>query len=176
MGQQLPKIEESSKFNFLTSIWIVPIIALIIAGWLAYQNYSQRGPVIKIIFPQNEGLIAGQSVVKFRKVTVGKVIDIGIKEDLKQGVVVTVRMNKGAKPYLTEKAKFWIVKPEVGLRGIRGLDTLISGTYIDVYSEEGGTFREEHIGYTQPYHDSSGGKYFHLRSLDGDNISVESNR
>ena len=172
MGQKLPKIEESSKFNFLTSIWIVPIIALIIAGWLAYQNYAQRGPVIKIIFPQNEGLIAGQSVVKFRKVTVGKVIDIGIKDDLKQGVVVTVRMNKGAEPYLTEKAKFWIVKPEVGLAGVSGLDTLISGTYIDVYSEEGGTFREEHIGLLHPYRNYAGGEYFHLSSFSGNNVVV----
>ncbi len=171
MSQQIPQIEESSKFNLITSIWIVPFIALIIAGWLAYQYFSELGPEIKIIFPKNEGLVAGQSQVKFRNVPVGKVTKIHITEDA-HGVVVVVRINKEAEGYMTEQAKFWIVKPEVGISGVSGLDTLISGTYIDVYSESGGTFKEEHIGLTQPYRNISGGEYIHLTSLNGDNVAV----
>ena len=171
MSKQIPQIEESSKFNLITSIWIVPFIALIIAGWLAYQYFSELGPEIRIIFPKNEGLIAGQSQVKFRNVPVGKVTKILITED-NQGVVVVVRMIKDAELYMTEHAKFWIVKPEVGISGVSGLDTLISGTYIDVFSEEGGTFKEEHIGLSQPYRNISGGEYFHLTSLNGDNVAV----
>jgi len=171
MSHQLPQIEESSKFNLITSIWIVPFIALIIAGWLAYQYFSELGPEIKIIFPKNEGLVAGQSQVKFRNVPVGKVTNIQITEDT-QGVVVVVRMNKEAEGYMTEHAKFWIVKPEVGISGVSGLDTLISGTYIDVFSEPGGTFKEEHIGLSQPYRNISGGDYFHLTSLNGGDVTL----
>ena len=171
MAQQIPQIEESSKFNLLTSIWIVPFIALIIAGWLAYQYFADLGPEVRIVFPKNEGLIAGQSQVKFRNVPVGKVTKILITEDTK-GVVVVVRMIKDAEPYMTERAKFWIVKPEVGLSGVSGLDTLISGTYIDVFSEKGGTYKKEHIGLTQPYRNIRGGDYFHLSSLNGDNVVV----
>jgi len=172
MSTKIPKIEESNKFNLLTSIWIVPFIAMIIAGWLAYQYFEDLGPEIEIIFPKNEGLIAGQSVVKFKNVPIGKVTKIYITEDI-DGVVVVVRMNsKAAKPYMTEYAKFWIVKPEVGFSGISGLDTLLSGTYIDVYSKKGGTFRERHTGLSQPYQDSSTGEYFHLRSQEGKNLSV----
>ncbi|MEN8727343.1 MAG: MlaD family protein [Sulfurovum sp.] len=171
MSKQIPQIEESSNFNLITSIWIVPFIALIIAGWLAYQYFSELGPEIKIIFPKNEGLVAGQSQVKFRNVPVGKVTKILITEDT-QGVVVVVRMIKEAEDYMTEHAKFWIVKPEVGISGVSGLDTLISGTYIDVFSETGGTYKEKHIGLTQPYRNISGGEYFHLTSLNGDNVAV----
>jgi len=172
MATQLPKVEESKRFNFFTSIWMVPFIALVIAGWLAYQYFNDLGPEIEIIFPKNEGLIAGQSVVKFKNVPIGKVTKIYITEDT-EGVIVRVRMNsKAAKPYMTEKARFWIVKPEVGFSGVSGLDTLLSGTYIDVYSELGGTFRERHIGLSQSYQDTSKGKYFHLTSEDGKNISV----
>ncbi len=172
MSTNLPKVEESNTFNFFTSIWIVPFIALMIAGWLAYQYFDDLGPEIEIIFPKNEGLVAGQSVVKFKNVPIGKVTKIYITEDT-DGVIVRVRMNsKASKPYMTEKARFWIVKPEVGFSGISGLDTLLSGTYIDVYSEPGGTFRKRHIGLEQPYQDTSKGKYFHLRSEDGKNISV----
>lgn len=171
MSHHQPQIEESSRFNLITSIWIVPFIAVIIAGWLAFQYFSELGPEIKIIFPKNEGLVAGQSQVKFRNVPVGKVTNIHITED-NQGVVVVVRMNKEAEGYMTEHAKFWIVKPEVGVTGVSGLDTLISGTYIDVFSEAGGTFKEVHIGLSQPYRNISGGDYFHLTSVTGDNVSV----
>jgi len=173
MSTEIPEIEESNKFNFITSIWIVPFIALVIAGWLGYKHFAERGPEIKIIFPQNEGLVAGQSVVKFRNVPVGKVTKIYADAET-EGVVVLVRMNnKESKPYLTEHAKFWIVKPEVGLSGISGLDTLISGTYINAYSKAGGeNFKENFIGLTQPYRDSMEGEYFHLVSSTGENTSV----
>jgi len=172
MATNLPKVEESNRFNLFTSIWIVPFIALMIAGWLAYQYFDDLGPEIEIIFPKNEGLVEGQSVVKFKNVPIGKVTKIYITQDI-EGVIVRVRMNsKTSKPYMTEKARFWIVKPEVGFSGVSGLDTLLSGTYIDVYSELGGTFRERHVGLSQPYQDTSKGKYFHLTSEDGKNISV----
>ena len=173
MSTQIPEIEESSKFNLITSIWIVPIIALIIAGWLGYKHFAERGPEIKIIFPKNEGLVAGQSLVKFRNVPAGKVTDIYAEEGT-DGVIVVVRMNnRKAKPYLTEHAKFWIVKPEVGLSGVSGLDTLLSGTYINVYSKTGGKeFKKKYIGLTQPYRDTMEGEYFHLVSANGDNTSV----
>ncbi|MHB0994103.1 MAG: hypothetical protein ACYC04_07070 [Sulfurovum sp.] len=61
MSEQTPLIEESSRFNLLTSIWIVPFVALMVAGWLAFQYFSERGEEIRIIFPKNEGLNAGQS-------------------------------------------------------------------------------------------------------------------
>ncbi|MEA3433762.1 MAG: MlaD family protein, partial [Campylobacterota bacterium] len=173
MSKEIPEIEESSKFNVITSIWIVPFIALIIAGWLGYQHFAKRGPEIKIAFPQNEGLVAGQSMVKFRNVPVGKVTKIYADEET-DGVTVVVRMNTvKSKPYLTEHAKFWIVKPEVGLSGVSGLDTLISGTYINVYSRAGGKkFKEKYIGLTQPYRDSIEGEYFHLSSSNGENVAV----
>ena len=173
MAQQIPEITESTKFNFITSIWIVPFIALIIAGWLAYQYFAERGPEIEIIFPVNEGLVAGQSVVKFRNVPVGKVTKIHVSPDT-DGIVVTVRMNSNrSKPFLTENARFWIVKPEVGLGGISGLDTLISGTYINIYSKAGGKKpMREFIGLSQPYRDTMEGEYFHLLSANGNDVSV----
>ena len=167
MAKQIPKVEESTKFNFITSIWIVPFIALVIAGWLAYQYFSGRGPEIEIIFPKNEGLVAGKSVVKFKNVPVGKVTKIYLKDGV-EGVVVSVRMNsKATIPYLTEYAKFWIVKPEVGISGVSGLDTLLSGTYIDVYSKKGGTYKKDFIGLIHPYRDDSRGQYFVLNILEG---------
>ncbi|BAF71945.1 intermembrane transport protein PqiB [Sulfurovum sp. NBC37-1] len=167
MPEQLPQVEESTKFNFFTSIWIVPFIALIIAGWLAYQYYSELGPEIKIIFPNNEGLKAGQSQIKYKDVPVGTVRKITLQED-GNGVVVIARMDKVAEPYLNDSAKFWIVKPELGVSGISGLDTLISGNYIGIASKKGGILKKNFVGMEHAYRSDKNGEYFVLRTPRGD--------
>lgn len=169
MSTQIPTIEESNKFNLVTSIWIVPFIALFIAGWLAYQYYSELGPEIKIIFPQNEGLQAGQSVIKYKNVIIGKVTKLELEND-GSNVAVYARMDKSAKPFLNEFTKFWIVKPEVGIGGITGLDTLISGTYIDTSSETGGEFRTTFTGMSNYNTMNMEGEYFHLNASTAYNI------
>ena len=164
MSTEIPEVEESTKFNFITSIWIVPFIALLIAGWLAYQYYSELGPQIRIIFPTNEGLKAGQSQIKYKEVPIGVVEKITLEEN-GHGVVVTARMDNSAKPYLNEETKFWIVKPELGLSGVRGLDTLISGTYIGIHSEKGGEFKDTFIGTDHSFlNNLGGGKYYVLKT------------
>ena len=167
MAEQLPQVEESTKFNFFTSIWIVPFIALIIAGWLAYQYYSELGPEIRIVFPNNQGLKAGQSQIKYKDVPVGTVTKITLQED-GEGVVVIARMDKVAEPYLNEDTKFWIVKPELGISGVSGLDTLISGNYIGITGRKGGKFQKRFIGLDHAYRSEMKGEYYVLRSPRGD--------
>jgi paraquat-inducible protein B len=168
MSEQIPEVEESTKFNFITSIWIVPFIALIIAGWLAYQYYAELGPQIKIIFPTNEGLKAGQSQIKYKDVPIGIVEKITLEEN-GHGVVVIARMDNAAKPFLNENSKFWIVKPEFSLSGVSGLDTLVSGNYIGVFGKKGGEFRDEFIGLDHSFRNNlGGGKYYVLKTPRGD--------
>jgi len=164
MSKNLPKIEESTKFNFFTSIWIVPFIALIIAGWLAYQYYSDLGPKITINFEKNEGLVAGQSHIKYKDVSIGLVEKITLQKD-GDGVVVTARMEKEAVPYLNKSSKFWIVKPEFGISGVSGLDTLFSGTYIGLYAQKDDEVIDEFVGLSQPFHkDALHGEYILLKT------------
>ncbi len=165
MSKQIPKIEESNQFNFFTSIWIVPFIALIIAGWLAYQYFSQLGPEIRIVFPKNEGLQAGQSQIKYRDVPVGTVKKIELQED-GEGIVVIARMDKTIAPFLNASTKLWIVKPEVGIGGVSGLDTLISGTYINMYAEKSDTRLDTFVGQEHAYRDDTAGSYFVLNTPD----------
>jgi len=167
MPEHLPQIEESTKFNFFTSIWIVPFIALIIAGWLAYQYYSELGPEIRIIFPSNQGLKAGQSQIKYKDVPVGMVTKITLQEK-GDGVVVIARMEKVAEPYLNHDTKFWIVKPELGISGVSGLDTLISGNYIGIRGKKGGTFQKTFVGLDHTFRSEKNGEYYVLRSQKGD--------
>jgi len=169
MSPKIPKLEESSNFNLLTSIWIVPFIALIIAGWLAYQYFSELGPEIKIIFPENEGLNAGQSQIKYRNVPVGTVSKIVLQKK-GEGVTVIARMDKSVIPYLNESTEFWIVKPEVGITGVSGLETLISGTYINMDAVKGGKRTDTFHGVKEASRLKEEGKYFQLTAPTAYNI------
>ena len=166
MPREIPQVEESTKFNFMTSIWIVPFIALLIAGWLAYQYFSELGPEIRIVFPNNEGLKAGQSHIRYKDVPIGVVTKIELNKE-GEGVVVIARMDKMASPYLNENSKFWIVKPEVGVSGVSGLDTLLSGTYINMFTEKGIVEKEKFVGLAQTYRNIGDGEYFILNTHSG---------
>ena len=172
MSKQIPTIKESNRFNFFTSIWIVPFIALIIASWLAYQYFSELGPEIRIVFSKNEGLKAGQSQIKYRNVPIGTIKKIELQED-GEGIIVIARMDKTVASFLNKSSKFWIVKPEVGIGGVSGLDTLITGTYINMFAEKGNTPIDSFVGQTHAYRDDTRGEYFVLNTPMGNsNVKV----
>ena len=171
-----PKVRESkSGFQLLTTIWLVPLLALIIALWLASQYYAKIGPTIKISFKSNAGLIANQSQIKLRDVTVGMVTQISLAED-GNGVVVKAQMNKEVASYLNHKAKLWIVHPDVGSHGVSGLDTLLSGSYIELHGVKEEYTQKRFIGLENPYIDSEAkGKYYLLSAPASYNVSEGSN-
>ena len=130
-------------------VWIVPLLALIVGGWMIYKYYSSMGPLISITFKNSGGLEPKQSYVKFREVKVGVVEKIEILKD-KEGVIVYARMNKDVEPFLNENAKFWIVKPQIGLGKVQGLDALMSGAYIQMQSRLGSQERRFFVGLEEP--------------------------
>ena len=114
----------------ISPIWLIPLLALGLAGWLAWSTYSSQGSTIKISFDSGEGLTAGKTKVKFKDVDIGTVERVKIRDDLR--IVATARMAPDADPYLTSGSRFWVVKPRVGTGGVSGLGTLVSGAYIAI--------------------------------------------
>jgi paraquat-inducible protein B len=115
----------------LSLIWAIPIVSALIGGWLAWRTLHERGPLITITFERASGLTAGQSHVRHKDVDMGLVERIALSPDL-QHVVVTVRMNREAEPLLTDNAQFWIVRPRFFAGAVSGLETLFSGSYIEL--------------------------------------------
>ena len=170
-----PKVKESKGVQILTTIWLVPILAMIIALWLAFQYYSKIGPTIAISFKSNAGLIANQSQIKLRDVTIGMVTKISLSGD-GTGVIVQARMNKEVANYLNPKAKLWIVHPDVGSHGVSGLDTLLSGSYIKLHGIKEEESQYRFVGLENPYIDTDAqGKYYLLSAPESYNISDGSN-
>ncbi|HSQ86948.1 MAG TPA: MlaD family protein [Desulfobacterales bacterium] len=113
----------------ISIVWIVPLVALFIGGWLAYKAITEKGPTITITFQSAEGLEAGKTKIKFKDVEVGQVEEIHLSEDLSQ-VIVTAQLTRDAKDYLSENTRFWVVRARVVGSGVSGLGTLFSGAYI----------------------------------------------
>jgi len=124
----LPTAEVHNR-PVLSIIWVVPIIALLIGGWLAYQAWLEQGPTIEITFESAEGLETNKTQIKYKDVAIGEVTGIDLNEDL-SAVVVTAEMHKSMDPYLTDAARFWIVRARVAAGEVTGLGTLFTGAYI----------------------------------------------
>ena len=62
-----------------------------------------------------------------------------------------IRMNREAEPLLTEGAQFWVVRPRFFAGSISGLQTLFSGSYIDLLpAAEGGAAKRAFVGLQNP--------------------------
>jgi len=127
-------------------IWMIPLLALIVGGWLLYSYYSKVGPLITITFKSSGGLEPKVSAIKFRDVKVGIVEKVKILKK-SDGVKVYVRVHKDIEPFLNNSTKFWIVKPEIGLGKIKGLDALVSGSYIQMHAKIGDELKKKYKGY-----------------------------
>lgn len=127
----LPLVPARRTFLERASIvWAIPILALIIAMGIAWQSYVDRGPLIAIKFENGEGVKAQQTELRFRDVTVGLVERVAFSDDLSH-VQVFVRLDKDVAPYVDGGARFWVVRPQVSAQGISGLDTVLSGVFIE---------------------------------------------
>jgi paraquat-inducible protein B len=124
----LPQADVQSRKQ-ISIVWLIPIVAVLIGGWLAYKGLSEKGPSVTISFESAEGLEAGKTKVKYKDVELGQVETIRFNADLSR-VLVTAALVKEAAPYLTENTRFWVVRPRVTASGVSGLGTLFSGAYI----------------------------------------------
>jgi paraquat-inducible protein B len=146
-------------------VWLIPIVALLIGGWLAAKTYAERGPTVKIEFRTASGLEAGTTKVKFKDVDIGQVTSIDVSPDLKS-VIVTAELKHGSEEFLTEKTRFWVERPRVTASGVSGLETLLSGSFIAIDPVRGGKEVLQFTGLEEPplFTTSEAGTRFSLRS------------
>ncbi len=168
-------VETGKRGPRVSIVWLIPLIAALIGGWLAYKTFTEQGPLITISFKTAEGLEVGKTLVKFKDVEVGKVEAIDVKDDL-SGVVVSVRMSKASEPHLNDKTRFWVVKAEITAAGASGLGTLLGGAYIGMDPLPDGKPMRAFVGLEYPPVVTTGeaGTRFALHSEAGGSMSAGS--
>jgi paraquat-inducible protein B len=123
--------EAHVRRTWFSWFWIAPLFAAVIVAWLGWRTLAERGPAITIMFKTAEGLLEGQSKIRHKGIDVGTVESLELTGDLSQ-VVVHARMTRSVAPHLTDGTRFWVVEPRVGATGVSGLNTLVSGAYIEM--------------------------------------------
>jgi paraquat-inducible protein B len=113
----------------ISIVWIVPILAAVVAIGIAIQRILSEGPTITIIFKVAGGVEAGKTFIKYKDVNIGQVTAVKLSSDHSK-VEVTAKIDKSAEDLMVEDAKFWVVEPRVTLSGVSGLGTLLSGNFI----------------------------------------------
>jgi len=115
----------------ISIVWVVPLVAILIGGWLAYKAITEKGPTITITFETAEGLEAGKTKIKYKDVEVGQVVSITLGKDLDH-VIVTADLVKDSESHLTENTRFWVARARIGAGQVSDLGTLFSGAYIGI--------------------------------------------
>lgn len=116
-------------------VWLIPIVAALIGGWLLYQHWYLQGALLRVEFSSAEGVVERQTVVRYKHVVVGRVEEVKLEaaESATNLVpVVYMRLNREMDALLNCNAQFWVVRPRIKGAEITGLGTLFSGTYINM--------------------------------------------
>jgi paraquat-inducible protein B len=176
---EIPEIPEADarprKRWHVQVVWLIPLIALLIGGWLAVRAVMEKGPTITVTFASAEGLEAGKTKLKYKDVDVGQVTAVTVSRNLDR-VVVTAELAKELKPYLVDDLRLWVVRPRIAGGSVSGLGTLLAGSYIALDRGISKKTRTEFVGLDEPLaiqRDRPGREYT-LHSVDGGSYGVGS--
>ena len=133
----------------LSAVWLVPIVAVVAAGWVAWQALSEIGPTVEITFDTAEGLEAGRTPVKYKDVQVGMVNAIRLADGL-ESVIIEAELNAELSDYVTDQTRFWVVRPRISSGGVSGLGTLLSGAYVAMDPSADGQRTRKFQGLVEP--------------------------
>nr|WP_084515519.1 MlaD family protein [Burkholderia sp. WSM2230] len=157
------------------AVWLVPLVAILIAGGLAVQSIMQKGPTITISFATGEGIEAGKTKIKFKNVDVGVIKSLALSDDRKT-VLASAEMSRGAASMLVGDTRFWVVRPRISGGTVSGIGTLLSGSHIGMDIGTSRQARRDFVGLESPPVLSSGapGREFVLKSSNIGSLDIGS--
>lgn len=143
MKHNNPETARIENIKRWSPVWIVPVVTLLIGGWILFYHFSHQGPEVTLITSNAEGIVPGKTTIKSRSVDIGTVESAKLSDDLKT-VEIKARLNAGMDKMLHQDSVFWTVKPQIGREGITGLGTLLSGSYIELQAGTKGSPPEQY--------------------------------
>lgn len=154
-------------------VWVLPVLAAIIGGWLAIRAILADGPDITIRFKTAEGLEPGKTRVKYKDVDIGIVKSVSLADD-RAGIIVKASLSKPATDLLVEDTRFWVVRARIAGGTVSGIGTLLSGSYVGMDPGKSQESRRDFEGLEQPPVITTGlqGKMFVLRADDIGSLDV----
>ena len=143
-------VERKPGPKSLQLVWVVPILAALIGGFIALKALWDQGPTITIQFASGEGIEAGKTRIKHKSVDVGTVKSVKLSPDRKS-VLVRAEIDRHAgEGFLVEDTRFWVVRPRIAGGQVSGLGTLLAGSYIGSDPGKSAVERRQFVGLETP--------------------------
>ncbi|MGE6493094.1 PqiB family protein [Cupriavidus metallidurans] len=157
----------------LQIVWLVPVFAVLIGGWLAVKAVIEKGPTITVSFQTADGLEAGKTKVKFKNVDIGLIKTVTLTPDHER-VIATADINKNATSMLVDTTRFWVVRPRISGGTVSGIGTLLSGSYVEMDVGKSKTERRDFVGLEAPpaIANDVAGREFILKSTNMGSLDV----
>jgi hypothetical protein len=145
-GVPTAKPKPSSRRTWL---WLLPVSAALLMGWIAWQWSQQRGRVIEIAFRDGHGVAVGNEL-RHLGIPVGRIDDVQLDRS-GEGILVKVRLSPDADHLARQGTRFWIVRPQVDLTGVAGLETIVGAKYLALRpGPDSGTQERKFVGLEEP--------------------------
>jgi paraquat-inducible protein B len=109
--------------------WL-PISALFLAAYLAVDVWRSQGPVVRVHAEQGFGLAEGDPL-RYRGIDVGRIEEVELEPGLDR-IELSLRIEPEAEALCREGTRFWVVRPEVSVDSVSGLDTIVGARYLSV--------------------------------------------
>jgi paraquat-inducible protein B len=128
--KQAPKPKFTKNRWTIAVIWLIPLGAAVAAGIYLYDYLQEHGPTITITFNDVNGLKGDNTPIQRNGVQIGQVSGVGLAPD-KQHVLIRVVLQRAQSDFARQGAVYWIVRPDLSGGSLNGLNTVVSGAYIE---------------------------------------------
>jgi len=126
---------EKSRASWL--IWGFPIAAALFFGVLLYRDYLDKNRTVTVAFKDIDGIDdQGSTTVRCRGAIVGSVKRATLAKDY-QWATLEIVFREGQESLARSGALFWVVRPQVGAGVVRGLETVMSGAFVQLRPGDG---------------------------------------
>ncbi|MBM9511793.1 MlaD family protein [Desulfogranum marinum] len=100
--------------------------------FILYKDFesAEYGIPMTLQLNSGDGIAPGKTEVRYRGLKVGVVKGLTFNHDSFHTVTAHILLDPRAEPILRETTKFWVIKPEVSITGIRNIETLVGGNFI----------------------------------------------
>jgi paraquat-inducible protein B len=125
-------------------IWAIPLVALLVVGYLGVRALFNRGEVVTVTFSRAAGAKAGMTKVLYQGIEAGQVIKIQPNADGRR-LDFVLRLVPAAKSGLNDNARFWLIGANPNFTDLSSLKAVVSGVAIGYAPGEGGETTADHF-------------------------------
>lgn len=110
--------------------WLLPLAAVLLSAYLMREGLGRVGTTIRVQTLDGHGIRIGDGL-RHLGIEVGTIEDVRLGATL-ETVVLEIRLAPNAAAVARDGSRFWIVRPELGLDSVSGLETIVGARYVAV--------------------------------------------